>query len=54
MIKLDRLNLQDGEDYPVRLYYAHRHGASPVLSLRTNIELVDQPDPQETTSSACD
>jgi fibro-slime domain-containing protein len=37
-IDIDRLSLVDGEEYTMRLFFAHRHGLSQ-FNLRTNIEL---------------
>ncbi len=54
VIELDRLHLSHGEGYNLRLFYAHRHGGTPVFHLRTNIELQDQPDLQSTVSMIFD
>ena len=39
VIQLDRLGLQDGEEYTVRLFYAQRAAGESQFNLRTNIEL---------------
>ncbi len=49
VIELDRLHLTDGQGYDIRLFYAHRSGGTPVLHLRTNVEMQDQPN-QSTVS----
>ncbi len=39
IIRLDRLDLQDGEEYTVNLFYAQRAAGAAQFNLRTNIEL---------------
>ena len=51
-IDVDRLGLVDGEEYSVRLFFAHRHGVSQ-FNLRTNIPLWTD-DVEVTASLPCD
>ena len=39
VIELDRLGLQDGEEYRLHLFYAQRAAAESQFNLRTNVEL---------------
>lgn len=39
IIRLDRLGLQDGEEYTVNLFYAQRAAGAAQFNLRTNIQL---------------
>lgn len=43
IIELDRLGLTDGQDYTVRVFYAHRAGTVGRFNLRTNVQLVPEP-----------
>ena len=43
IVEFDRLGLIDGQDYTVRLFYAHRAGTVGRFNLRTNVELVPEP-----------
>lgn len=38
-VELDRMSLTDGEQYTMRLFYAHRSDGVPMFRLRTNVEL---------------
>ena len=51
-IDVDRLDLVDGEEYSIRLFFAHRHGLSE-FNLRTNIPLWTD-DVEVTASLPCD
>ena len=43
IVELDRLNLQDGQEYELHMFYAQRQGGTARFSLRTNIDLMGDP-----------
>ena len=44
-IDVDRLDLVDGQTYPVNLFYASRSGSGAVFRLRTSIDLISNSSP---------
>ena len=43
-IELDRLGLDDGEEYSFKLFYAQRQGTEASFRMRTNVRVMTDPE----------